>query len=111
MAEWLSLPAPPSAAQGFTSSDPGRGHGTAHQATLRQCPTCQNQKDPQLKIIQLGTGRIEGEKAGEKKKEDWQQLLAQVPIFEGKKKEKTYFKTLLSKPGLENVGQSTFLWL
>ena len=29
-----------SAAQGFAGSDPGRGHGTAHQAMLRQHPTC-----------------------------------------------------------------------
>ena len=28
-----------SAAQGFTSSDPGHGHGTTHQATLRWRPT------------------------------------------------------------------------
>ena len=28
------------AAQGFTSSTPGRGHGTTHQATLRRHPTC-----------------------------------------------------------------------
>ena len=28
------------AGQGFTSSNPGCGHGTAHQATLRQRPTC-----------------------------------------------------------------------
>ena len=27
------------AAQGFTGSDPGRGHGTARQAMLRGCPT------------------------------------------------------------------------
>ena len=31
-----------SAAQGFTGSDPGQGHGTAHQAMLRQHPTCHN---------------------------------------------------------------------
>ena len=37
MAEWLS-----SAAQGFTSSDPGCGHGTTHQAMLRWHPTCHN---------------------------------------------------------------------
>ena len=29
-------------AQGFAGSDPGHGHGTAHQAMLRQCPTCHN---------------------------------------------------------------------
>ena len=28
-----------SAAQGFTSLDPGHGHGTPHQALLRQHPT------------------------------------------------------------------------
>ena len=28
-----------SAAQGFSGSDPGLEHGTARQATLRQCPT------------------------------------------------------------------------
>ena len=31
-----------SAAQGFTGSDPGDGHGIAHQAVLRQYPTCHN---------------------------------------------------------------------
>ena len=31
-----------SAAQAFTSSDPGRGHGTAPQAMLRWCPRTQN---------------------------------------------------------------------
>ena len=29
-----------SAAQGFAGLDPGRGHGTAHQAMLRHHPTC-----------------------------------------------------------------------
>ena len=29
-----------SAAQGFASSDPGRGHGITHQAMLRRHPTC-----------------------------------------------------------------------
>ena len=38
------------------------------------------------KNIQLRTGWTGGEKVGEKKKEDWQQLLVQVPIF--KKKER-----------------------
>ena len=39
MMEWLGLHSA-SAAQGFASSDPGLGHGTAHQAMLRQHPTC-----------------------------------------------------------------------
>ena len=52
-----------SAAQGFTGSDPGCGHGTAHQAMLRRHPTCHNWKDPQLKQnIQLCTGGLWGEK-------------------------------------------------
>ena len=38
------------------------------------------------KNIQLCTGGLAGEKAGGEKKEDWQQLLAQVPIFKKKKK-------------------------
>ena len=38
-----------SVAQGFTSSDPGLGHGTGRWARLRQDPTCHSQKDPQLK--------------------------------------------------------------
>ena len=38
VAEWLSSLCSTSAAQGFTSSDPGRRHGTAHQVTLRQRP-------------------------------------------------------------------------
>ena len=42
VAEWLSLCAPLQAAQCFLSSNPGRGHGTAHQTTLRQRPTCHN---------------------------------------------------------------------
>ena len=29
-------------AQGLASLNPGRGHGAAHQAMLRQRPTCHN---------------------------------------------------------------------
>ena len=42
VAEWLSLRALLQAAQCFVGSNPGRGHGTAHQTTLRQRPTCHN---------------------------------------------------------------------
>ena len=42
VAEWLSSWAPPQAAQCFVGSNPGCGHGTAHQTTLRQRPTCNN---------------------------------------------------------------------
>ena len=31
-----------SVAQGFAGSNPGRGHGTAHQAMLKRHPTCHN---------------------------------------------------------------------
>ena len=42
MAEWLSSRAPLQAAQCFVGSNPGRGHGTARQTTLRQHPACHN---------------------------------------------------------------------
>ena len=78
VAEWLSL----RTAQG---SDPGRGHGTARQATLRRRPTSHNWKDLQLKYTTMYCmyWGVWGDKAKEKK--DWQQLLAQVPIFKKKR--------------------------
>uniref|UniRef100_A0A9L0T4K4 Translin associated factor X n=1 Tax=Equus caballus TaxID=9796 RepID=A0A9L0T4K4_HORSE len=42
MAEWLSLRTPLQAAQCFVGLNPGCGHGTAHQTTPRQHPTCHN---------------------------------------------------------------------
>ena len=42
VAEWLSSRAPLQAAQCFIGLNPGRGHDTAHQTTLRQRPTCHN---------------------------------------------------------------------
>ena len=42
VAEWLSSRSPLQAAQCFVGSNPGHGHGTAHQATLRQRSTCHN---------------------------------------------------------------------
>ena len=42
VAEWLSSRTPLQAAQCFVGSNPGRRHGTAHQTTLRQHPTCHN---------------------------------------------------------------------
>ena len=50
VAKWLSSRALLQAAPRFVGSNPGRGHGTAHQATLRQRPTCHNWNDPQLRI-------------------------------------------------------------
>ena len=50
------------AAQGFTGSDPGHGDGMARQAMLRWCPTCHNEKDPQLKYTTLCTGGLWGDK-------------------------------------------------
>ena len=38
VAEWLSSCAPLQAAQCFVGSNPGRGHDTDHQTTLRQRP-------------------------------------------------------------------------
>ena len=52
--------------QGFTSSNPGRGHGTAHQAMLMWRPTCHNQKRPTARIYNYVLGGF-GEKKEEKK--------------------------------------------
>ena len=41
---------------------------------------------PTTKIYNCVQGGIWGEKAEKEKEEDWQQLLAQVPIFKKKKK-------------------------
>ena len=59
-----------SAAHGFTSSDPGWGHGTTHQAMLRWHPTCHNQKDPQLKIHNYVRGALGRKRKKEKKKKE-----------------------------------------
>ena len=67
MAEWLSSHAPLQAAQAFNCSNPGRGHGTAHQVTLRQRPTCHNWKDPQRRIYNYVPGGF-GEKKEKNKK-------------------------------------------
>ena len=42
VAEWLSSCAPLQVAHCFIGSNPGPGHGTAHQTTLRRRPTCHN---------------------------------------------------------------------
>ena len=47
-----------SAAQDFAGSNPEHRHSTAHQAMLRQCPTCHNWKDPQLKIHNYVPGAL-----------------------------------------------------
>ena len=61
VAQWLSSCAPLQAAQCFVSSNPGRGHGTAHQTTLRQRPTCHKLEGPTTNNIQLCTGGLWGE--------------------------------------------------
>ena len=68
MAKWLSSCASLPAAQGFTGSDPGHGHGTTRQATLRQHPKCHNQKDLQLKIHNYVLGGFGEEKKKAEKK-------------------------------------------
>ena len=47
VAKWLGSRTPLQAAQCFVGSNPGRGHGTAHQTTLRRHTICHNYKDPQ----------------------------------------------------------------
>ena len=46
------------AALSIAGLDPGRGHGTTHQATLRQCPTCHNEKDTQLRYTTIYWGDL-----------------------------------------------------
>ena len=47
-----------SAAQSFTCSHPGCGHGTAHQVMLRWRPTQHNQKDLQLEYTSMYWGAL-----------------------------------------------------
>uniref|UniRef100_A0A9L0TR11 Ankyrin repeat and death domain containing 1B n=1 Tax=Equus caballus TaxID=9796 RepID=A0A9L0TR11_HORSE len=54
VAEWLGSRAPLQAAQCFVGSNPGRGHGTAHQTTLRRRPTCHNWRGPQRGMYKSG---------------------------------------------------------
>ena len=69
------------ASQGFTGSDPGHRHGTAHQAMLGWHPTRHNQKVLKLEYIQLCTGGLWGDEDEKKEEEeDWQQILAQMLI-------------------------------
>ena len=65
VAKWLSSCAPLQAAQCFVGSNPGHGHGIAHQTTLRQHPICHNQKDPQRRIYNYVPGGF-----GEKKEKN-----------------------------------------
>ena len=62
VAEWLGLCAPLQVAQCFVGSNPGHGHGTAHQTTLRQRATCYNWKDPQRRIYNYVLGGFEEKK-------------------------------------------------
>ena len=71
-------------AQGFAGSDPGRRHGTAHQATLEAASHMPQPEELITRIYNYVPGRIWGEE--EKKKEHWKQMLAQVPIFKNKNK-------------------------
>ena len=68
VAEWSSSHAPLQRPRvSLVGSDPGRGHGTAHQATLRQHPTEHNQRDPQLKYTTMYWGDL-GRKSRKRKK-------------------------------------------
>ena len=75
VAEWLSSRVPLQAAQCFVGSNPGRGHGTAHRATLGQRPTCHGWRDPQRRVYGYVPGGF-GEKKEKKikslkKKKSW----------------------------------------
>ena len=54
-----------SAAQGFAGLDPGSGHGTACQVTLRQRPTLPQLEGPATKIynyVLVGFGEVKQKK-------------------------------------------------
>ena len=53
-------------ARGFASLDPGRGHGTTHQAMLRWRPTQHSQKNLQREYTTVYWGGF-----GKKKKKSW----------------------------------------
>ena len=67
-----------SVARGFAGSNPGRGPSTSHQAMLGQRPIAQPEALT-TRIFDCVLGDFGEKKKG--KKEDWQQMLAQVPIF------------------------------
>ena len=72
------------AAQGFTGLDAGRWtwhRSSGHVEAASHMPQLEGSA---TKIYNYAPGGIWGDKAEKKKREDWQQLLAQVPIFEKK---------------------------
>ena len=56
MAKWFSSHALLQRPRVFDCSDPGRGHGSAHQAMLRGCPTWHNLKGRQLEYTTMDWG-------------------------------------------------------
>ena len=58
MAEGLSSCTLLQRPKGFTSSDPGSGRGTAHQAMLGQRPTYHNQRHSQLEYTIMNRGAL-----------------------------------------------------
>ena len=72
-----------SVAQGFTSSDPGHGHGHAEAASHIAQP-----EGPTTRIYNCVLGGLGEKKKKKKEKKDWQQMVAQVPIFKKEKKKK-----------------------
>ena len=57
-----------SAAQGFTGSDPGRGHGTAHQAMLEVASHIAQPEGPTSRIYNYVLGGFGDKKKKKKKK-------------------------------------------
>ena len=59
MAEWLRLHTPLQAAQCFISSNPGRGHGMAHQNHAEVASHMPQVEGPQLKYTTMYWGAME----------------------------------------------------
>ena len=105
-----------SAAQGFTSSDPGCGHGTTHQAVLRGLPAYHNQNHSQLEYWGLW-----GEEKKNKEKTFRQDLISIfLKLFKNTREDgmppKTFCEadiTLISKPDKDNTKKESYrpVWL
>ena len=69
----------PSVAQGFAGSDSGCRPSTTHQAILEVASHIEKLEGPTTRIYNYVLGGF-GKKKKKEKKEDWQQMLAQMPI-------------------------------
>ena len=92
----VKLPRWASVARGFSGSDPGYRHGIAHQAMLMS-----HTGHPEALTTRIYNYVLRGFGEKKKRKEDWQQMLAEVLIL--KKKERNAYKSLCKKPLISSL--------